>query len=80
VIVYPSGGMVEAVIDGETGWICPAPTVDALADALTASVRAGAQECARRGERGRQLAQERFAWPGIAQRTGEVYEQVLRRA
>jgi glycosyltransferase involved in cell wall biosynthesis len=80
VIVYPSGGMVEAVIDGETGWICPAPTVDALVDALAASVRAGAQECARRGERGRQLAQERFAWPAIARRTGEVYEQVLRPA
>jgi glycosyltransferase involved in cell wall biosynthesis len=80
VVIYPVGGMVEAVIDGETGWICPAPTVDALVDALAASVRAGAQECARRGERGRQLAQERFAWPAIARRTIEVYEQVLRPA
>jgi glycosyltransferase involved in cell wall biosynthesis len=77
VIVYPSGGMVEAVIEGETGWICAEPTVDALVDALAASVRAGAQECARRGERGRQLAQERFAWPVIARRTVQVYEEVL---
>jgi glycosyltransferase involved in cell wall biosynthesis len=79
VIVYPSGGMVEAVIDGETGWICAAPTVEALADALAASVDGGAQECARRGERGRLLAEERFAWPAIARRTSELYEEVLAR-
>ncbi len=77
VIVYPSGGMAEAVIDGDTGWICVAPTVDALADALAASVQAGPRECARRGERGRQLAQDRYAWPAIARRTAQVYEEVL---
>jgi glycosyltransferase involved in cell wall biosynthesis len=77
VIVYPSGGMVEAVIDGETGWICAEPTVGALAEALKDSVRVGAEECARRGERGRDLADERFAWPGIARRTIEVYEEAL---
>ena len=34
VIIYPVGGMVEAVIDGETGWICAEPSVQALARAL----------------------------------------------
>jgi glycosyltransferase involved in cell wall biosynthesis len=77
VVIYPTGGMVESVIDGETGWICSASDVQALARALAASVQAGPAECNRRGERGRALAQERFAWPVIAERTAELYEQVL---
>ncbi len=78
VVIYPSGGMVEAVIDGETGWVCTEPTVAGLADALSAATAAGPAEAARRGERGRALADERFAWPAIARRTAAVYEQVMR--
>lgn len=77
VVVYPRGGMVESVIDGETGWVCSSATVDALVQALAASVREGATECLRRGQRGRELAEERFSWPVIARRTGELYEEVL---
>jgi glycosyltransferase involved in cell wall biosynthesis len=77
VIIYPTGGMVESVLDGQTGWVCSAPDVEALAEALAASVEAGPAESLRRGERGRALAQERFAWPVIARRTGELYEEVL---
>ncbi|MCW3068975.1 MAG: glycosyl transferase, group 1 [Solirubrobacterales bacterium] len=77
VVIYPTGGMVESVLDGETGWICSAADVEALAEALAASVQAGAAECLRRGERGRELAQERFSWPVIARRTGELYDEVL---
>jgi glycosyltransferase involved in cell wall biosynthesis len=77
VVVYPVGGLVEAVLGGETGWICAQPDVDGLVGALTASVDAGWPECCRRGEAGAQLAEERFAWPVIAHRTGELYEEVL---
>jgi glycosyltransferase involved in cell wall biosynthesis len=77
VIIYPAGGMAEAVIDGETGWICPSADVDSLARMLAASVEAGRAECLRRGEAGRALAQERFAWPVIARRTSDVYDDVL---
>jgi D-inositol-3-phosphate glycosyltransferase len=77
VVVYPAGGLVEAVLDGETGWICSAADVDALAHALRASVEAGPFECLRRGEAGRDLAQERFAWPVIAERTSRLYGEVL---
>jgi len=77
VIIYPVGGMVEAVLDGETGWICSAPSVQELARALAESARAGHEECLRRGRRGRELADERFAWPVIARRTAEVYAEVL---
>ncbi len=77
VVVYPVGGLVEAVIDGETGWICSRPDVDGLVAALTASVEAGWPECRRRGEAGASLADERFAWPAIARRTEELYAGVL---
>jgi glycosyltransferase involved in cell wall biosynthesis len=77
VVVYPTGGMPEAVLDGETGWVCSAPDVDALSQSLAASVQAGRDECLRRGEQGRALAEERFAWPVIARRTGELYQEVI---
>ena len=73
VIVYPVGGLPEAVLDGETGWICARADVDALA----AAAAAGWAECRRRGEAGAMLAEERFAWPAIARRTGEVYRELL---
>jgi len=77
VIVYPVGGLIEAVLDGETGWICARSDPDALADALAASVVAGWPECRRRGQAGAELAEQRFAWPVIARRTGELYSEVL---
>jgi glycosyltransferase involved in cell wall biosynthesis len=77
VIVYPVGGLPEAVIDGETGWICARADVDALVDALAASIDAGWPECRRRGDQGKRFADEHYAWPAIARRTGELYEEVL---
>jgi D-inositol-3-phosphate glycosyltransferase len=77
VVVYPVGGLVEAVRDGETGWICSRPDVDALVEALTDAAARGWPECRRRGEAGARLAQERFAWPAIASRTGELYREIL---
>ncbi len=77
VVAYPVGGLREAVLDGETGWLCARPDVDALVGALGAAIEAGWPECRRRGEAGAKLAEERFAWPAIARRTGEVYSAVL---
>jgi glycosyltransferase involved in cell wall biosynthesis len=77
VVVYPVGGLAESVIDGETGWVCERADVEALVDALAASIDAGAAECLRRGEQGARLAEQRFAWPAIARRTGELYRAVL---
>ncbi len=77
VIVYPVGGLPEAVIDGESGWICARCDVDALVDALNSSVAAGRAECYRRGEAGHRLAEERYGWHSIAARTAEIYHSVL---
>jgi glycosyltransferase involved in cell wall biosynthesis len=77
VVVYPVGGLPEAVVEGETGWICERTDPAALADALQATVEAGAAECERRGAAGAQLADDRYSWPEIARLTEDVYFSAL---
>ena len=77
VVVYPVGGMGEAVIDGETGWICVRPDAGALTEALSAAIAAGPEECLRRGEAGARLADERYSWSAIAARTEAAYDGAL---
>lgn len=77
VVAYPVGGLAEAVDDGESGWLCARPDADALADALRAVVAAGPDESARRGENGRHLAETRYAWDAIADKTRVVYAAAL---
>ncbi len=77
VVVYPVGGMAEAVIDGETGWICARSDPEALVAALASSVEAGPEECLRRGEAGERLASERYSWEAIARSTDALYREVL---
>ena len=79
VVVYPVGGMAEAVIDGETGWVCTRPDAASLTQALGAAIEAGPEECLRRGEAGARLAEERYSWDAIAARTEEAYEEALGR-
>jgi glycosyltransferase involved in cell wall biosynthesis len=77
VVVYPVGGLPEAVVEGETGWICERCDPGALAEALNASVAAGAAECARRGAAGSELSDTRYSWPEIARLTEDVYYHAL---
>ena len=78
VIAYPVGGLTEAVIDGETGWLCREPTPAALTDALADAAAAGREECRRRGEEGRRWAGTTFSWSAIAEATEAVYLAALR--
>jgi glycosyltransferase involved in cell wall biosynthesis len=77
VIVYPVGGLPEAVVEGETGWVCERSDPDALAATLRASVEAGWPECERRGAAGARLSDERYSWPEIARLTEDVYYHAL---
>jgi glycosyltransferase involved in cell wall biosynthesis len=77
VVVYPVGGLPEAVVEGETGWISDRRDPAALADALRQSVEAGWPECERRGQAGAQLADERYSWAEIARMTENVYHAAL---
>jgi len=77
VIAYPVGGLVEAVLDGETGWLCADATPAALADTLVQAAAAGHEELRRRGARARSWSQQEFGWDRIAAATEAVYEAVL---
>jgi glycosyltransferase involved in cell wall biosynthesis len=77
VVAYPVGGLAEAVIDGETGWLCAQPTPAALADALSAAGEAGREELRRRGEAGRSWATETVGWSAIAAATEAIYASVV---
>ena len=77
VVVYPVGGLPEAVVEGETGWISERSDPAALADALRASAEAGWSECERRGRNGAQLADDRYSWAEIARLTEDVYYTAL---
>lgn len=76
-LAYPVGGLPEYVADGRTGWICAGAEPAALVCGLEAVLAAGRVECRTRGVAARRLAEERFAWAGIARRTSELYEEVL---
>ena len=77
VVVYPVGGLVEAVVPGETGWICERPTPTALAAVLREAAAAGREELRRRGEEGRRWAARQFDWGAIAATTETVYLTAL---
>lgn len=79
VVAYPVGGLTEAVIDGQTGWLCAEPTPAALAAVLREAAAAGRGEMQRRGEEGRRWATATFDWSAIAEATAAVYRAALER-
>jgi glycosyltransferase involved in cell wall biosynthesis len=74
VVVYPVGGLEEAILPGETGWVCASASPAALADVLREIDRA---EARRRGEAARLWAAEEFGWEKIAEATERVYADAL---
>ena len=76
-VVYPVGGLPEYVVDGETGWLCERADPGALAERLREIAAAGREACRVRGAAARTLADERFSWDAIAQRTAALYAEVL---
>lgn len=78
VIVYPTGGLPEAVIPGETGWVCARADPTAMRDALLDAARVGPDECLRRGRAGELMSRERFSWSKIAARTDALYAELER--
>ncbi len=67
VVAVDRFGPGEIVADGETGWLVEPDDVDDLAGALLQAIDDPAER-ARRGARGRDVAVERYGWPGLAER------------
>jgi glycosyltransferase involved in cell wall biosynthesis len=70
------GGLLDLVVDGETGLLVPPRDVPALRAALERLL--GDAELRRRlGEAARERVRERFAWPPVTEATIEAYEAAL---
>ncbi len=76
VVASAVGGILEVVVDGETGYLVPPARPDELAAALSRMLvdRAGARAM---GKAGRKRVEDKFSWDAIAARTQEVYGEAI---
>jgi starch synthase len=91
VVATATGGIVEVVVDGETGLLVPIDPVDdgtgeprdpaAFAAAIAERVNvlvADPERAAAMGRAGRERAVREFAWPAIAEQTSATYRRLAR--
>ena len=58
------------------GWLLDPDDLDSLADAMTEAVNHPADRAAR-GASGLDLAQAEYSWTSLAERTADVYDEVV---
>jgi glycosyltransferase involved in cell wall biosynthesis len=76
VVASAVGGLLDLVVDGETGLLVPPRDVAALRAALERLL--GDPDLRRRlGEAARARVQERFSWPAVTDATIAAYEEAL---
>ena len=76
VVASAVGGLLDLVVDGETGVLVPPRDARALREALE-RLLADADLRRRLGEAGRARVQERFSWPAVTDATIAAYEDAL---
>lgn len=79
VVASRTGGLTEAVADGETGWLVEPGDVQALADAVEAAVRDPARRV-RFGRAGRERVAQKFSMERMAMGNERLYRTVLEAA
>ena len=90
VVATATGGIVEVVVDGETGFLVPIEPGDdgtgaprdpeRFASDFAARVNeliADPDRAKQMGRAGRERAVSSFAWPAIAQQTSELYRSLV---
>ena len=77
-IAVDNYGPAEIVADGETGWLVEPDDVEDLAAALLAAVTDGAER-RRRGRNAREAMLARYAWPNLAARVADVFDEAAKR-
>jgi len=89
VVATATGGIVEVVVDGETGLLVPFEPSDdglrtpvdpegfaaAIAEGVNTLVR-DPERAAEMGKAGRTRVLEHFAWPAIARQTADLYRSL----
>jgi starch synthase len=89
VVASATGGILEVVVDGETGYLVPFASdtntgfpsnPDQFARDLATKISAllhDPEKCRQFGEAGRKRVEEKFAWSAIADQTIELYERLI---
>ena len=89
VVASATGGILEVVVDGETGYLVPFESdsttgfpsnPEQFARDLAAKISdlfADPEKCKRFGEAGRRRVEETFAWSAIADQTIQLYRQLI---
>jgi glycosyltransferase involved in cell wall biosynthesis len=78
VVATDGAGTREAMLSGETGWVVPVSDVSALAQTMSAMMAMRLDQRQKMGARGRQLVEERYALPMIAERWERLYGEFLK--
>jgi glycosyltransferase involved in cell wall biosynthesis len=76
-IAVDAWGPADIVSHGETGWLVEPDDPLSLANALVHAVNCPVER-RRRGERGTEVARERYSWPALAEEVAGVYEAACR--
>jgi len=76
VVASAVGGILEVVVDGETGVLVPPAKPDALAAALTRLLN-NPETRRRMGQAGRRRVEAQFSWSSVAERTERVYADAI---
>lgn len=77
VVASGVGGILETVVDGETGLLVEPAKPKALAETINRLLR-DRKLAERLGKNGRKRVTEHFSWKSIAERTEKLYKEVLR--
>jgi len=76
VVASAVGGILEVIVDGETGLLVEPARPDVLAEALT-RVLANPALGRSMGRAGRRRVETRFSWSSVAERTEQVYSDAI---
>jgi glycosyltransferase involved in cell wall biosynthesis len=76
VVASRVGGILETVVDGETGILVEPADPRALADAINSLLR-NPQRVEAYGRNGRRRVEEHFSWSHIAKQTGALYRELI---
>ena len=77
VLAANSGGPVETVVDGETGWLRSPEDVDAWAEVVREVLRMGDGEVEAMGDKGAARVKELFGREQMSQRLDEIVDDIV---
>lgn len=76
VVASRVGGILETVVDGETGVLVEPANSQALADGINSLLR-NPERIKAYGENGRKRVEKHFSWSYIAQQTEQMYRELI---